>query len=88
MESGFYESDGYWRGPVWAPVIFLLTEALRDLDEEPFAEQIAERYCDALSRGDMAENIDAESGAGLRDLAYTWTSSVFLILSREKKGDK
>jgi hypothetical protein len=31
----------------------------------------------------MAENFDALTGAGLRDRAFTWTSSVFLILGHE-----
>lgn len=87
VNSEYYEADGYWRGPVWAPVVFLLTEALRELEEEAFADEIAKRYCDAVRRGNMAENMDAESGIGYRDFAYTWTSSVFLLLSVERPGN-
>lgn len=31
----------------------------------------------------MAENFHAQTGQGSRDLAFTWTSSVFLILANE-----
>jgi hypothetical protein len=30
----------------------------------------------------FAENFDALTGAGLRDRAYTWTASVYLLLAR------
>ena len=38
-------------------------------------------------RSGMAENYDAITGDGLRDRAYTWTSSVFLILAHEYLRD-
>lgn len=31
----------------------------------------------------MAENFDALTGKPLRDQAYTWTASVFLVLAHE-----
>jgi putative isomerase len=33
------------------------------------------------ARSGMAENYNALTGAGLRDRAYTWTASVFLLLA-------
>jgi biotin operon repressor len=40
---------------------------------------------DGLERSGFAENFDAVSGAGLRDRAYTWTASVYLML---RAGDR
>jgi hypothetical protein len=34
-------------------------------------------------RGGLAENFDALTGAPLRDKAYTWTASVFLMLAND-----
>jgi putative isomerase len=31
----------------------------------------------------MSENYDAQSGAALRDPAYTWTSSVYLLFAHK-----
>lgn len=81
--SPLYEPDGYWRGPIWAPSTLLILEGLRAVGEEALARDLARRFCDMAARGGMAENYDALTGAALRDPAYTWTASVFLILGRE-----
>ena len=81
ISSPLYESDGYWRGPIWAPVVFLIVETLRAVGEKSFGDEIARRFCTTVARGGMAENFDALTGAGLRDRAHTWTASVFLLLA-------
>lgn len=81
VASDLYESDGYWRGPVWAPVVSLIVESLRELGEQAFADEIANRFCKTVARSGMAENFDALTGEGLRDRAHTWTASVFLMLA-------
>lgn len=81
--STYYEPDGYWRGPIWAPSTQLLVEGLNCCGEHDFASDIARRYCDMVADSGFAENFDALAGEGLRDKAYTWTSSVFLTLAEE-----
>jgi glycogen debranching enzyme len=83
LRSALYESDGYWRGPIWAPATMIIVDGLSDAGEEAFARELARRFCDMAARTGMAENYDAITGEGLRDRAYTWTSSVFLILAYE-----
>ena len=83
ISSPLYEADGYWRGPIWAPSTMLLIDGLAACGEQILARDLARRFCDMAARSGMAENFDAVSGAGLRDRAYTWTSSVFLILAHE-----
>ena len=73
--------DGYWRGPIWAPPMMFIIEGLRRGGETAFAAELAERFCKVCEKSGFAENFDANTGAGLRDRAYTWTSSVFLILA-------
>ncbi|MFT3930306.1 MAG: trehalase family glycosidase [Spongiibacteraceae bacterium] len=85
IESELYESDGYWRGPMWAPAVFLIVESLRELGESAFADDIAMRFCKTVARSGMAENFDALTGEGLRDRAHTWTASVFLLLAANDK---
>ena len=47
------------------------------------AKEVARRYCDMCEKSGFAENYDALTGAALRDKAYTWGSSAFLILAHE-----
>ena len=79
--SPAYTADGYWRGPIWAPCTALIIDGLIDGGEEQLALDLAERFCAMASTSGMAENFDAVTGVGLRDRAYTWTSSVFLNLA-------
>jgi putative isomerase len=74
-----HESDGYWRGPIWAPSSYLIACGLAEIGETALAAQIARAFCNMCANSGFAENFDALTGAGLRDRAYSWTSSVFLL---------
>jgi hypothetical protein len=78
-----YTSDGYWRGPIWAPCTMIAVDGLTQLGETKLAREIAGRFCRLCAKSGFAENFDALKGAPLRDTAYTWTSSVFLVLAHE-----
>ena len=81
--SPLYVSDGYWRGPIWAPATLLMVDALSACGAEALAKQTAERFIQMCEISGFAENFDAVTGAGLRDRAYSWTASVYLILAHE-----
>lgn len=78
-----YLPDGYWRGPIWAPSTMLIVDGLNAVGEREFARELSRRFCGMVARSGMAENFDALTGEGLRDRAYSWTSSIFLILAHE-----
>lgn len=81
LKSKYYKDDGYWRGPIWAPSTMLIVDGLKRAGEDELAKDIALRYVKMANRSGMAENFNAKTGEGLRDKAFTWTSSVYLILS-------
>ena len=83
VSSPLYSDDGYWRGPIWAPPTLILADGLRRAGEAALAMQVARRFCNLVRKSGMAENFNARTGAPLRDRAYTWTSSTFLILAHE-----
>jgi glycogen debranching enzyme len=80
INSPLYEDDGYWRGPIWAPSTMIIVDGLNKCGEHELAKEIARRFCDLCAKSSFAENFNAKTGEGLRDLAYTWTASCFLIL--------
>lgn len=82
-KSLLYESDGYWRGPIWAPTTLIVIDGLKQCGELGLAKEIAKRFCDTCMKSGFAENFDALTGEALRDVSYTWTSSVFLVLAHE-----
>ncbi|MFF4243617.1 amylo-alpha-1,6-glucosidase [Streptomyces sp. NPDC001822] len=84
--SPHYESDGYWRGPIWAPSTMLLADGLRRSGRPDLADDIANRFMATCAGAGMAENFDAITGAGLRDRSMTWTASVYLSMVSERSG--
>ena len=80
-QSDAYLSDGYWRGPVWAPSTYLVVKGLEASGYGELAERIASRFCETCAAQGFAENFDALTGRGYRDRAYTWTASAFLLLA-------
>ncbi|RKR86536.1 glycogen debranching enzyme [Micromonospora pisi] len=80
-DSANYVADGYWRGPIWAPSTLLVEDGLRRAGYTGIADDISQRFLALCEKSGFAENFDAETGAGLRDRAYTWTASSYLILA-------
>lgn len=80
ISSDCYAPDGYWRGPIWAPTMLLLVMGIADGGDEEFARLLARRFCDMVVRSGFAENYNALTGEPLRDPAYTWTASAFLVM--------
>jgi hypothetical protein len=81
VDSPGYVADGYWRGPIWAPSTVLIEDGLRRAGHTDLADDISHRFRALCEKSGFAENFDAESGTGLRDRAYTWTASGYLILA-------
>lgn len=83
VESPEYRSDGYWRGPIWAPSTLLIVDALEAAGEAALAGETARRFLKLAAKSGFPENYDAKTGEALRDRAFTWTASVYLILAHE-----
>jgi glycogen debranching enzyme len=79
--SPHYLSDGYWRGPIWAPATVLIEDGLRRAGHHRLADDISARFRALCETHGFAENFDALTGTGLRDRAYTWTASSYLLLA-------
>lgn len=82
--SPLYKENGYWLGPIWAPVTYLFIDSLKSFGYSEIGERIKEKYLNLTLVGGMAENFDPHSGKGLVDTSFTWTSSVFLSLIESK----
>jgi hypothetical protein len=82
-DSPHYEPDGYWRGPIWAPATVLIEDGLRRAGHHRLADGISARFRALCETSGFAENFDALTGQGLRDRAYTWTASSYLLLAHD-----
>jgi hypothetical protein len=87
-ESPLYEADGYWRGPVWAPATILIEDGLRRGGAAELADRVSARFRALCEKSGFAENFDALTGQGLRDRAYTWTASAYLLLAADSQDGR
>ncbi|GAA0538342.1 trehalase family glycosidase [Paractinoplanes ferrugineus] len=85
VDSPHYAADGYWRGPIWAPSTVLIEDGLRRAGHTELADTVSERFRHLCEESGFAENFDAETGAGLRDRAYTWTAAAYLVLAADHR---
>lgn len=84
--SPLYRSDpdAYWCGPIWAPAMYLVIDGLNRGGRRDLAIDLAQRFDRLIQKaGGYYENFDAKTGKGLKTKAYTWTSSVHLLLLHE-----
>lgn len=79
-ESPLYETDGYWRGPIWGPSTYIAVNGLERSGFPELAKEISRRFCAMCKKSGFAENFDAIGGGPLCDPAYTWTASAFLLM--------
>jgi putative isomerase len=83
IHSPFYTYNGYWTGPIWAPHTLIIADGLKRAGEHELSKEITQKFCDMCVKSGFAENFDPKTGEALRDKAYTWTASVFLLLGHE-----
>jgi putative isomerase len=61
----------------------IITAGLDEMGEHTLSDALKERFCIMAQKSGMGENFEAQTGDALRDPAYTWTSSVFLVFAHE-----
>ena len=82
------DPDAYWRGPIWAPAMYLVIDGLNRGGRRDLAVDLAQRFDRLIQQaGGYYENFDAKTGKGLKTKAYTWTSSVHVLLLHEYGAD-
>ena len=62
----------------------LIEYGLRLAGREDVAQAVRERFLALCEQSAFAENFDAVSGTGLRDRAYTWTASSYIIYADDR----
>ena len=80
VDSELYQSDGYWRGPIWAPTTMMVLDGLWQLGEHEFVREVAKRFAGMVQKSGFPENFDSVTGAGNRDRAFSWTASTFMVI--------
>jgi hypothetical protein len=82
VSSPLYETDAYWRGSTWAPIVLLLADGLHRGGRPDLARRLAATYSETVEKHAAAhyEGFNSLTGAGQRAPGYSWSASVHLEL--------
>ncbi len=76
--SDRFESQRYWRGPVWLHINWMIAEGLSDYGYDDLAERVKQATRECVDESGFYEYFDAMSGAGCGGDRFSWTAAVAL----------
>ena len=82
-----FESEGYWRGPVWLDQAYFAISGIRRYSHADLADKMTAELFDRLQGlegdGPIHENYVASSGKALEAPHFSWSAASLLMLYRE-----
>jgi glycogen debranching enzyme len=85
--SSRYESQRYWRGPVWVHINWLLSLGLQDYGYGELAERLRAASADCIAAAGFCEYFDADTGAGCGGDSFSWTAAIAIHWLSHEGGD-
>ena len=77
-----FESQRYWRGPVWAIMNHMVIDGLENAGLFELAARVRNDTINLINEHGMAEYFDPRNGDGLGGMDFSWTAAVYLDLNR------
>ena len=71
-----YESQRYWRGPVWLHINWLIALGLQRYGEQELAERLRQATAACVRSAGLWEYFDADTGAGCGGDDFSWTAAI------------
>lgn len=73
-----YESQRYWRGPVWIHINWMIALGAEDYGHPELARRLQNSARDCITTSGFWEYFDADTGDGCGGDNFTWTAAVAL----------
>ncbi len=74
-----YESNRYWRGPVWFHINWLIAQGLRKYGFDDTADKIKQSTMQLAEKSGFSEYYDSQTGSGCGGGNFSWTAATWLI---------
>ena len=78
VDDKAFDGRGYWRGPQWAPMTWLLWTGLRNAGHRRSAQRLRATALEQLRTTGCCEYVDPTAGTPLGSDAQSWTAAVAL----------
>ena len=83
-----FESERYWRGPVWSIMNYMISYGLEHEGEYSLAKRIKDDTIKLIEVGGMHEYFNPHTGKGLGGHDFSWTAAILLVLDRDSSNLK
>lgn len=79
--------NAYWRGPIWAPPMYMLCDSLSYFKETTLENKVKNRYINTIEKsGAFYEDYDAIYNIGYDDISYGWTVATYTLFKKLGKS--
>jgi hypothetical protein len=75
-----FESQRYWRGPVWAVVNWMIARGLREAGEAEAGKLVETDTRRLIGDAGFSEYFDPTNGDGIGGKTFSWTAAIDLLL--------
>ena len=83
-----FESERYWRGPVWSIMNYMISHGLEHEGEYSLAKRIKDDTIKLIEVSGMYEYFNPHTGKGLGGHDFSWTAAILLALGRDSTNLK
>lgn len=83
-----YDSEGYWRGPIWINMNWLLYKGLARYGHKHYDKRIKETIINLTQNHGFYEFYDPESGKGYGADEFSWSAALLLDLTESERADR
>jgi len=77
-DSSRFESQRYWRGPVWLHINWMIADGLQSYGISDLATESTESSRRCIRDAGFREYFDCRSGAGCGGSDFSWTAAIAL----------
>lgn len=80
MNSEWFDPDGYWQGPVWVNMNWMIIDGLSRMGFPDHAEALRQSTLDMVLRSGFAEQFNPKTGEAGGAAGFSWTAALALDL--------
>jgi glycogen debranching enzyme len=80
IDAPEFREAGYWKGPTWINMNWMIAEGLREYGHDHVAETLRTRSIELVAQAGFSEYFSALTGAGYGATDFSWTAALVLDL--------
>lgn len=75
-----FQEAGYWKGPTWVNMSWVIVEGLREYQRDELAEELRQRILELVDKSGLSEYFSPLTGEAFGAEDFSWTAALVLDL--------